>query len=136
MRRLIITAALAAALMAGGCAARKKAEGESFARREGIKVERISADSLVVGLAAMVDSPEIIVTRLDSPRVRVEIRARRVETKTTARRQSAGHLVARAEETEEGNKSSRSSREPAAPWRWWIILLLGLGAWLIFKKKS
>lgn len=139
MRRFRIRAfALAtAAVLAAGChGCRSKTEAVDTRRVE--RLASASRDSLVRIVVAAIDSPEIVIARLDSPRTFVKISARRATVADSTSAYSGRVLT--AEDAEESRRKSESSTTPLSHASAWtlvaIVALLALAAEIAFRRGS
>lgn len=118
VRRLLIAAA--ATVAAAGCSTDRSAATDSTAAlRRAVALER--HDSMVAVAIATLDSPEITLEWLDSPRRRVTARARRVRAAaahtTVARSDSATATSAEASSSSQHSERSRGPRLPGG----WVV---------------
>lgn len=106
-------------------------ETQSATRRE-----HMAFDSLVRVVSARLDSPDITMVRLDSPRTIVRMKASRITVKDSAEQTATRTLAESVDEKSRKEESSSSAPPSSAWWTGLLWFLAGMTiAWFCYFRK-
>lgn len=136
----LVTAIIGSSLPFAGCAPKKKTVAQytlDSATYHNLKQKDIVIDSTIRFFLLRVDSPEITIERLDSPRLRIRAHSRRISAANSAA--SASTALIESDVTNDfvvRNRSDTHSESKPATTRathWWLLAaagVLGIMYWI------